>query len=539
MARHIQQGERPVVFYGQDYMGVLEAYIGAMLFSFMGSSVFALRLGMTLFYVGFLVFLYLFVRQIYTEQFALWMVALFGFGSTAILSRQLVAIGGYIEVELFVALAFTVVLWPAFHPFPEGKKQHLLQYLCFFLWAVAISVGLWSYSAIIPWIACSGLLLLIFCWRELLLKGGLIALLAGLLIGSTPLIIYNVGAQPGHDTLTVLFSIVGKAPLTLHTLKEQILNTFTISFPIISGEPTCHKSEYLFLHYWGFESDWSSHCMALGAGWSLFFGALGLASGGIGLFALGKAFMLWRKKHVLTLTEHQHIVRLTAHLLLLLGVVGVVVPYLRSMPVLTGPGGNARYLLGTWIGFPALLWPLWAGGTRLRNSSLGRRRWTVVGLRASCVACLTLLLAIYVYGSWLAVTQLPLAKASKQSAEATVQTLQAHHVTHIYAEYWFTYRIAFYSNEQVTGASYIYNHANDHTLRLFQNKYTPYLTAAQRDPYASYVIPASPDSTIYISMKDIKDLTGIVKRRFQDQHLSYRVFSVPGYTIYQPIPPNS
>src|ERR1700737_1153672 len=47
MASHIAyQGGHPVFFYGQGYIGTLEAYLGALLFHLFGPSLFSLRLGM-------------------------------------------------------------------------------------------------------------------------------------------------------------------------------------------------------------------------------------------------------------------------------------------------------------------------------------------------------------------------------------------------------------------------------------------------------------------------------------------------------------
>ncbi|MBI2940684.1 MAG: glycosyltransferase family 39 protein, partial [Chloroflexi bacterium] len=44
MARHIGRGERPVFYYGQTYMGALEAYLIAPVFALLGPSVATLRL---------------------------------------------------------------------------------------------------------------------------------------------------------------------------------------------------------------------------------------------------------------------------------------------------------------------------------------------------------------------------------------------------------------------------------------------------------------------------------------------------------------
>src|SRR5580765_1667661 len=43
-AQHILQGERPIYYYGQPYMGSLEAYLVAMVFALAGSSVWTLRI---------------------------------------------------------------------------------------------------------------------------------------------------------------------------------------------------------------------------------------------------------------------------------------------------------------------------------------------------------------------------------------------------------------------------------------------------------------------------------------------------------------
>src|SRR5512135_2261797 len=44
MARHILQGERPVFFYGQAYLGSTDAWLIAFSFSLLGQSVLAIRL---------------------------------------------------------------------------------------------------------------------------------------------------------------------------------------------------------------------------------------------------------------------------------------------------------------------------------------------------------------------------------------------------------------------------------------------------------------------------------------------------------------
>ncbi len=52
MARHILQGEHPIFFYGQAYMGSLDAYLVAAGFALLGQQVWVIRLVQVLLYLG-------------------------------------------------------------------------------------------------------------------------------------------------------------------------------------------------------------------------------------------------------------------------------------------------------------------------------------------------------------------------------------------------------------------------------------------------------------------------------------------------------
>ena len=77
MALHITHGAHPVFFYGQTYMGALQAYLGAALFTLFGASVFTLRLGLLLLFMLFLAVMYALVRRLYDHRFALFSLASF------------------------------------------------------------------------------------------------------------------------------------------------------------------------------------------------------------------------------------------------------------------------------------------------------------------------------------------------------------------------------------------------------------------------------------------------------------------------------
>ncbi|HYA99176.1 MAG TPA: hypothetical protein VED37_03045, partial [Ktedonobacteraceae bacterium] len=82
MGLHIAyNGEHPIFFYGQHYMGTLEAYIAAMFFHLFGASVFTLRLGPVLMFALFLTNMYLLGSLLYSKKLALITLVLLTLGS--------------------------------------------------------------------------------------------------------------------------------------------------------------------------------------------------------------------------------------------------------------------------------------------------------------------------------------------------------------------------------------------------------------------------------------------------------------------------
>src|SRR5260370_14320206 len=72
MALHIAyRGEHPTFFYGQNYMGSLEAYLGAVFFHLFGTSIFSLRMGLILLFTLFLISMYLLTSLLYSRGLAL------------------------------------------------------------------------------------------------------------------------------------------------------------------------------------------------------------------------------------------------------------------------------------------------------------------------------------------------------------------------------------------------------------------------------------------------------------------------------------
>ena len=68
MARHILQGERPVFFYGQAYLGSTDAWLIAGAFQLLGQRVIAIRIVQVTLYLGVLLTTYLLAMKIYRDR---------------------------------------------------------------------------------------------------------------------------------------------------------------------------------------------------------------------------------------------------------------------------------------------------------------------------------------------------------------------------------------------------------------------------------------------------------------------------------------
>src|SRR5205085_508825 len=145
MALHIaNRGEHPIFFYGQNYMGAFEAYLGAALFRLFGVSVFTLRLGTILLFALFLVSMYLLTNLLYTKKLALVVLVLLSFGSIVVLDTQLIALGGYPELLLFGSLAMLLASWLALtsgqYTSWRTRCWRFIGYLC---WGLVVGCGFW------------------------------------------------------------------------------------------------------------------------------------------------------------------------------------------------------------------------------------------------------------------------------------------------------------------------------------------------------------------------------------------------------------
>ncbi|GLV55621.1 hypothetical protein KDH_24650 [Dictyobacter sp. S3.2.2.5] len=486
MARHIQTGDLPIFFYGQHYMGALEAYLGAGLFRYFGSSTFSLRLGLILLFAIFLACLYMLTARLYTRRFALFILLLLGLGSNTVFSRQLNAIGGYIEILLCSTLSFLLAQQLALSII-RSSASTIWRKGGYLLWGCIVGIGIWSDLLILPVVACSALLLLYFCWAELK-RGHVLLVLLGLIIGALPLILYNLHAAPSQDSWSVLIGMQGAPTWSANTMLQQISYTILYSLPAITGNPFCHTDDLPGLKVLGFEPVQSMDptCIVVRAGWSCIYLVLLLYA----TILLG--CQVWRhfsarqqRKKAGDETLSDGLIRSCTALAITLQAVLTLYSFTRSHAPLDGASVYARYLICLWIALPILLWPLWDFVSKrlIIHKVKDLRVMLIIGLVLVMIISLS-------YGTYETLSEVPQARAAHQQEEALITALSQHHITHVYTDYWTCYRLAFQSAERITCGVI----TDDCSFQPDKhNRYQPYFDMTRQDAHAAYLLP--PDTS--------------------------------------------
>ena len=488
-ALHIlTKGEHPIYFYGQYYMGVAEAYIGAVMFKFFGISIFSLRLGMLLLFTIFLLLIYVLGSLLYNKKVAIWTLVILAGGSETVITPELKAVGGVIETLVFGTALLLLAAWIVCHP--TTTKRHWYAYGG---WGLVAGLALWSHLLVVPFIFASGALLLLFSRHQL--KQGFVWMLSlGFLIGASPLIIFNI-LDPQHNALVVFFelhnTVYPNAPKGLLLWCKQLIGTFFYTLPLATG--MLHFSDlqvvpgaYGILNidelnslpmygHLGWQSLLPLLCFG---GWSLGYLILLLTST---KHSLTGAFFFWKKvRHKVSLSEEerQQFALHAARCMLLLSGWLTIISFATSSTAAERPW-SFRYLIGLLIVMPALI----ASLCQLRKPLYVTSLWKRAGKRIF----VALVLGIICIGTLQNFFALPQATAAISNQTAFIQQLEQRHISHIYSGYWVCDRLIFASQEKVLcsvlGAD----------MQPGLTRYTLYHDIVSKDSQAAYVFTTNSD----------------------------------------------
>lgn len=429
MANHILQGERPVFYYQQPYMGSLEAYLAAGSFALLGSSSLSLKLVPLVLSLGYVALLFA------TGYRLAGMPAAVISGAYAALSPAFLALwslkarSGYIET-LVIGQALLLLAMDA------GKRHGVDPKRAVALGALA-GLGLWTNFLIVTYLVPVALYLALVL-RGRVLGRWTLGALAAMVVVLLPVIVYNL--QQGLWTLGAFSSWWG----AFSTIPKYTFHFFRHSLPVLAGLAQASSSQELF---------WSAFASSL-ASWPV---ALLLA----GLYILPILIAGGRLRRALADREVASDGRM------LLALVLVVVPALFIPTKFHEPVSEPRYLL-----------PIYSAAVPLLGAAASVVRG---GLLAPIVAGL---LALNVYSVAALDPALERPSSAAQSTAANRQELSSYLLAHgldkVYADYWLAYPLAFESGERIVPS----------VVSGGFNRYIPYAHAVSVAPKPAFVFIA-------------------------------------------------
>jgi hypothetical protein len=494
MALHIAQGRHfPAYFYGDDYMGAVEAYLAAPVVGLFGPSVLALRLPMVLaLYVAFGWLMYRLTARLYTRWFAVLVVGLMALGSDHIISMQLRASGGYPELSAAGALLILLAVELAAGDANRGWRRHL----AFGGWGLAAGFVLWDNWLPLPYLAAGAALLLWTCRRELLGRAGA-ALAAGVAIGATPMIAHLLHAAPGHDVLSQVLALSkGSAPVGLG---DRLYGGVLVGLPFSTG--LCHPDR----------------CDPWQMSWAPVYLVLLVVAAGLAVAGLVRTEPGATGPGNPAEARRRNAGRLALAVAAMLG----LFLYLRSATSGTEPMSNARYLHALPISLPAALWPLWTAARRwpvlrrLRAERATPRQLIRVGATASA-AVIAGFAAMMLIATVSTVVHIPRASAPDHQVRALITALDRIGATRVYSDYPTCNRLSYLTGERMVCAV-----VRD-DLGRGKDRYQPFRRAVDADARPTYAIPAGSP----------------IRRAFEDElareGIATDARDAAGYRIYRP-----
>lgn len=426
-------GKFPLMFYGQDYMGVIEAYLGALFYHLSGGpSITALRMGVILLIGLFFIVMYRLTSLIYSQKLALLTLAFLSFSTLSYVGRLVLATGGSAETLLFGSLSFLIAAHLSYtHERQATVRTRLLRLPGYLLFGIIVGLGIWSDMVGLSLYLMSTLLLVIFCWREIFIWGGWLIGLLGAAIGLLPTIIYSlqIGTSPIADLLGKAESAPLNATPEQLTLWHKIVETFQVSLPTATSSPFCPVIEYPFM---GDNTPRTLTCGIIQSSWSIGYVLLIIASITITILAL--KHLRKNQEGLSALEQHKKLVIYVTRLCMLGAAILTTLIYINSAGPVNQPGYHARYIISLVVITPAILAPLYEAARHLRPE----RKWAgfrLYGSRAILVA----LAIIFIAGTYMAFTEVPRAQATSDRRAHLIKQLTALHVTYLYTDYWTCY----------------------------------------------------------------------------------------------------
>jgi 4-amino-4-deoxy-L-arabinose transferase-like glycosyltransferase len=237
MARHILLGKLPVFFYGQAYMGSLDAFLVAAGFLVFGQHVWVIRLVQTLLYLGVVLTTFFIGREAFhSERVGMIAALLLAIPTVNVMLYATASLGGYGEALFLGNLILLVALVLVQRRVQD--EQGSLPWVGFGLWGWLAGCGLWANGLSLVYSAPAGLYILWGLWKYKRgwLAGFVMAVLIGFFLGSLPWWIFAATNGPNSLILELLGTAVAveQNPWIVRT-GMHLVNLLLLGVSVIFG----------------------------------------------------------------------------------------------------------------------------------------------------------------------------------------------------------------------------------------------------------------------------------------------------------------
>lgn len=436
MARHILQGERPIFFYGQAYMGSLDAWLVAGAFRLIGESVFAIRVVQIILYVLFLLTMWSIARLVFKDRLvadiSIWVAAI---PPILITIYTTATLGGYCETlvlgNLVLLIGYQVTL---------GRWRS--SWWGWLTLGLVSGLAFWTNGLVVVYfvpIAAAG----IWTLRKERISYYFVCLI-GFFAASSPWWFYN--ATQGGAALAV-FSQGAPTPTNL---LSRTIGLITLNVPAL----------------FGFRPPWTSQFASIPVQLILI------------VFQLGTILILIKNRR-------EKIIPMT-HGWEALG--GIFILTFISIFIGTqfGVDVTGRYLL-----------PLYLSVVLLQALFIGvALKWR----KAAGLALLSLVILVNGFETWNAAiapdkitTQFdPISRFDNQHDDELISFLRDQGEIRGYTNYWVSFRLAFLSGEILIYSAEL-PYKQDFSYTTMDNRYPAYYTAVAESSKVAYITTLHPE----------------------------------------------
>ena len=446
MGRHILEGKWPVFFYGQSYMGSLDAALVALGFMLFGSEVFVIRMVQILLYLGTIFLTVSLSARIFRSQLAgLVSGLLLAAPAVNVTLYTTVSLGGYGEALLIGALLLFLAIQI------DEAPDNTLYYL---LWGLFSGLGIWAFGLTIAYILPTSFMVvrsLTKSRRSSWWVLGAMIFLAGI-IGALPIIIWA-----GENGVSVLVQEFFGAAIAidvganfLSTLAKHIQSFFLFGITVTLG----------------FRPPWTTEPIAL--------------------LLVPLALVFWVLVFIQIFRRLRDDSLHRASYWMVAGVMGVVILVFVLTPFGFDPSG--RYFLPIYVTLAIFAGDFFAQPTFRINA----------GFRALILAAVV---AFNLWSNLEAALQYPpgittqfdaVTRIDHRYDEQLVEFLSKHGETRGYSNYWVSYPLAFESDETLIYIPRLPYHL-DFRYTDRDDRYEPYQVLVDESEHVAYITTFHPD----------------------------------------------